>query len=84
MSQLLEVNEPATNPITCPGKTLPNEITAVPIETVRVPSAIPIIANLIGVKSFDDINLDNINETINEEIIEPKNIQCSSKTNIPA
>ena len=44
----------------------------VPIETVRAPTAIPIIANLMGDKSLLDINLNRINETNSDEVIAPR------------
>ena len=44
----------------------------VPIETVRAPTAIPMIANLIGDKSLLDISLNRISETNSDEVIAPR------------
>ena len=56
----------------------------VPIETVRAPTAIPIIANLMGDRSLLDINLNRINETNSDEVIAPRKTPNGPIVIIPA
>ena len=83
-NQVLDVNEPAIRPISWVGKTRPCEITEVPIDTVRAPTAIPIIANFMGVKSLFDTKAASITDTNTEETTHPKNTPKPSTVNTPA
>ena len=46
----------------------------VPIETVKAPIAIPMIASLTGERSLLEINFDNTNATNSEDIKHPTKI----------
>ena len=78
------MKDPDKRPITCVGKTLPCDMTEVPIVIVRAPIAIPIIASLTGLRSALDINLVSNSATNVEHVMHPRNIAGSPTDTRPA
>ena len=65
------------------GNILPYDATEIPIEAVRAATAIPIIANLIGVRFGLEISLDNKSATNIDDIKHPKKVLNVPNENNP-